>query len=285
MRILILGAEGLVGRTFLQLCRGQRCQVLGTSRRQADITDFRELLRLAEAFRPTHIVNCAAFTNVDAAEKDPKSAFSVNVLGTENVGKVARLLGAKIVHISTDYVFSGSEGSKPFIESDVTQPVGVYAKTKREGEERLFVEYPSACVIRTSWVFGLGGRNFLSQLVPLMREKEELKIAFDQISKPTYAPDLADAIFHLLCHSGVFHFANEGATSRVEIAQEILKKAEERGSPLKCQNILPIHSSSLPPGAPRPVYSVLSTDKVDRFLGRPPRHWSGAIHEFLEVVG
>lgn len=279
MKIWILGKDGLLGSSLLE----QDINCIGSSHTEADITSLDSLKKFVDVYQPTHIVNCAAFTDVDGAEKNFERAFAVNALGAENVGKLARQKGISVLHISTDYVFDGT-ADVPYLETDFCSPLGEYGKSKREGELRLLEEYPSACIVRTSWLFGGKGKNFISSLLNLLKKQSELKVVSDQKGKPTYSKDLAHAVVQLLSHSGIYHFANRGEMSRYEIAVEVCNLANEMGASMACNKITAVPSTEFPTPAKRPAYSVLSTSKVESILGRTPRHWKEAFKEFLPHV-
>ena len=280
MKIWITGAEGMLGSILIDYCKNRGIEVLGTSRSQADITHLDSLGMSAQAIRPTHIINCAAYTNVDGAEKDQKIAFAVNAEGAENMALTARECGARLIHLSTDYVFSGT-GSQPYKEDDVCCPMNVYGQSKREGEVRIMKILPSACILRTSWLFGAKGKNFISSLLTSFQQKEELQVVADQCGRPTYICDLAEAVFLLLNQEGIFHFANTGALSRYQIAMDMLEVVKQLGYPHICQRIVPVLSAQFLTIAPRPSYSVLDTQKYFHHTNRQPRSWSTVVREFL----
>jgi dTDP-4-dehydrorhamnose reductase len=280
MKIWILGKDGLLGKELISKCREKRIPFVATSRQEADITDLKQLLQFAENKEITHIVNCAAYTNVDEAENHPENAYRINSDGPENLGIVARKLGLKLVHISTDYVFNG-ENEEPYKESDDCSPVGIYAHSKWLGENRLLAQFPTACIIRTSWLFGKGGKNFISSILSHLKEKEELRIVSDQRGRPTFVRDLAENILALLCHSGIFHFANSGAYSRFELAQAVKAEADSRGIIVACRSILPVSSNDFPTRARRPASSVLCTQKIEKLLGKAPRTWEEILKEYI----
>lgn len=284
MKIWIIGAEGLLGACLKELCNKRRLSFFATGKENGSVTCLETLKLKAEEHKPTHIVNCAAFTDVDGAEKLSKEAYAVNASGAENLGIIAREFGAKLVHISTDYVFSGSSQMTPFTEVDVCNPVGVYATSKWEGEVRLLAEFPQACVVRTSWIFGKRGKNFISVLFGKLKIQEVIKAVDDQLGRATFCYDLAEAILALLCHSGIFHFANEGELTRYQIALDMYKHAQMHRKEIACKEILPVKSTDFPAAAPRPIYSVLCTRKIEALLGCKPRSWQGALHEFLQAV-
>jgi dTDP-4-dehydrorhamnose reductase len=286
MKLWITGAQGLVATALQNLCGQQAIAHVATSKEQVDIASpqqVKKFLHSQEGLTITHIVNCAAYTNVDQAEKEPEKAHRANVLGPENLGTIASHHDLKLLHLSSDYVF-GIEGSRPFTESDHCRPASVYAKTKYEGEQRLLEAYPQACILRTSWVFGKGGKNFVSALLDKIQKEEKIYVVHDQRNRMTYVADLADAILSLLCHSGVFHFANQGETSRFEVAQAMIQNVQERGLPVACREIIPVEASTFPQLAHRPTYSALDTAKIERMLGMMPRPWDSALKEFIHAL-
>jgi dTDP-4-dehydrorhamnose reductase len=285
MKLWITGSKGFLGAALCVLCKERHVAFVGTSKEEADITNLEHLKKFLEKQRGvTHIINCAAFTDVDGAEKNKEHAALVNALGPKNIGLVAKDIGANVIHISTDYVFDGSL-KRPYTELDPCCPAhNVYAKTKWEGEKNLLEVCPSACIIRSSWLFGKGGKNFISSVFQKMQEVSFLKVISDQLGRPTFVEDLASIILELLSHSGIYHFANEGEVSRFEIAQEILKKASELHIPLMCKEIIPTLSEAFPTPAKRPSYSVLNTKKIESLLGKPPREWTQALNEYLCAI-
>lgn len=281
MKLWIVGSKGLLGRSLIQKCNDKNIEFVDTSHEDVDITHLDQLKKFSdETLSITHIINCAAFTNVDNAEKEPELAHAVNAIGPENIGIVAQRIGARAIHISTDYVFNG-KGKRPYLETDDCEPIGVYGKTKLEGENNLLDVFPTACIIRSSWLFGNGGKNFISSILHRMRSDETLRVVSDQKGRPTLAVDLAEAVLSLLCHSGIFHFANYGEVSRFEMAQKIRERALSIDIPLVCREVLPVPTDFFPTPAKRPSYSVLSTNKIESLLGLRPRHWEEALVEYL----
>ncbi len=280
MRVWITGSNGMLGSSLLECCRRKGIEAIGTGREEADICNLERLRAKALELCPTHIVNCAADTDVDGAEKNPAAAFAVNAEGAANIALVAKENSARLVHISTDYVFNGL-GLEPYREEDSCEPVNVYGKSKWEGEKRVLAHLPSACILRTSWLFGRQGKNFISSLLHWFQQKEEMQVVSDQCGKPTFCRDLAEAVITLLNCEGIVHFANEGGHSRYQIALDLLEAAKKRGIALKCQRIIPVPSAQFPTPAPRPFYSVLDTNKYVRLTAIRPRPLSEAILEFL----
>jgi dTDP-4-dehydrorhamnose reductase len=279
-KLWIIGAEGMLGRAVLKICAARGISATGTGKREADIT-LKEVLTLkALEISPTHIVNCAAYTDVDGAQREYEKAWNINAQGAQNVAEVAQSIGARLIHISTDFVFDGMSAHSYSEEGDV-QPVNAYGKSKWEGEQRILDAYPEACIIRTSWLFGSGGKNFFSSLLNWLKAKEEVSVANDQWGRPTYAPDLAYAIMDLLDQKGIFHFANYDAASRFEIAQFAFEEMRRQNIPMTCKCILPVSKESFAVEAPRPSHSILNTEKYTQVTGKQPRIWKEALKEFL----
>lgn len=274
----MLGASGLLGKEILELLQKNSLKVLVSTKKDADITSYESLQRFVEDEEISHILNCAAFTFVDLAEEEHTLAHLINAIGPENLGRVAYECNAKIIHFSTDYVFSG-EKNIPYTEGDNPDPINIYGKTKLEGEVRLQSIHPAPCIVRTSWLFGDNGVNFVGKMLSLMREKKEISVVADQIGRPTFAKDLAGIVLNLLDHSGIYHVANSSETSWYEFAEEILKLAKRNGFPLKCEKVVPIFSHQYPTIAKRPSYSVLDTSKLESLLGYKPRSWKEALSE------
>ena len=252
-----------------------------------------------------HIINCAAYTDVDGAESEPERAMAVNATGAENLARAAAALDASLVHISTDFVFSG-KADRPYREDDHCSPVNAYGQSKLQGERLLLAtaqERPASSrrlfIIRTSWLFGENGASFVGTVLSLVCSRDRLKVVDDQSGRPTYCRDLAEAALDLvglkvrtegeaspqaLPPSGIYHFANRGETTRYDFALGVLEAARSKGFPVRATGIDPVSSSAFPRPARRPPYSVLSTERIESALGRAPRHWRATLDDYLEVV-
>lgn len=268
MKIWILGAEGLLGRELVQLCKERNISYIASGR-EVDLTDPLQLLSFAKLHRPSHAINCAAYTDVDRAEMEKERAYAVNATGPQNLARVAKECHFRLIHVSTDYVFDGQK-KVAYNEQDACQPLNIYGKSKRLGEEYLLQELPSACVVRTSWLFGEGGKNYLSKLIPLIQAHEKLQIDNEQINRPTSVHDLAEGLLKMVDCSGIWHFANRGEVTRYQIALYVWDQAKKRNLAIRCREIIPTPSMALP--APRPTYSALSTDKIENLIG-PLKTW------------
>lgn len=280
MKIWVVGAKGMVGSALLEFCQSQGIEAVGTARQEVDICRIDQLEERVFEIAPSHIVNCAAFTDVDGAEKNEETAFAINREGASNVALVAKECGAHLIHVSTDYVFDG-RAEEPYGEGSICSPANAYGKSKWEGEKRVAEILPSSCILRTSWVFGKQGKNFISSLFHLFQQKEELQVVFDQRGRSTYVKDLVEAILSLLNVEGIVHFANEGDRSRYQIALDLLDLMKQMEIPHKCERILPVPSSQFPTPAVRPSYSVLDTSKYFHLTGNKPRAWTEAVRSYL----
>lgn len=251
------------------------------SRPEIDITNADLVYRVLGELRPQIIVNCAAYTNVDGCETDVDAAFAVNGDGPKNLALLARDIGATLVHISTDYVFSG-QGDRPYLESDVTVPQSIYGRSKLAGEESIIASgLEKYFIVRTSWLYGAGGKSFVETMVRLGKEREELRVISDQVGSPTLTSDLAAAIFNLLdleqregrVPYGTYHYSNEGVCSWHGFAEAILAEARAAGESIVATRVVPIGTDDYPLPAKRPGYSVLSKDKYCRVISAKVPHW------------
>lgn len=275
MNILITGCNGQLGTEMRLLSASHPLHTyFFTDVQELDITN-REAIR---AFVQEHaidlIVNCAAYTNVDKAEEDESTARLINAQAVENLGAV----GAKVIHISTDYVFSGDE-HVPCREEDSVAPRTAYGRTKLEGEQLLLAVCPDAIIFRTAWLYSPFGNNFVKTMLHYGQERDELRVVFDQIGTPTYAADLAVAIFAAIespeWHAGIYHFTNEGVCSWFDFTVEILRQAG-----VQCK-VTPILSSEYQYKTPRPHYSVLDKSKIKRTFGISIPYWTDGLSRCL----
>ena len=269
MKIWIVGSSGMLGSTIFSALLSQNIETFGTDSKEVDITSFENIENYVEDKNFTHIINCSAYTKVDEAERNEKLAYGINAYGVKNLAKVSRNIKAKVLHFSTDYVFSGDKNS-PYAEEDVPSPKTIYGKSKLLGEEFLLSEAIDPCIIRTSWLFGAKGKNFVKTMIDQLQKKEELQVVSDQRGRPTFCEDLAQAAISVLSFSGIFHFANDLALSWYDLTKIIFEKLEPFGeqslAKIRCKKIVPVLSKNYPTFATRPAYSVLSTKKIENTL-------------------
>ena len=212
MKIWITGSKGMLGTTICETLKRRDIPYLGSDK-SVNITSLILLEQFLNKHKGiTHIINCAAYTNVDLAEQEKELAYAINATGIQNLGKLAQRYQIPILHFSTDYVFNGAYQT-PYKEEDGCEPIGEYGRTKEQGEAFLLKECPTASIIRTSWLFGSNGKNFVETMLNLMKHHKIIRVVSDQIGRPTYCQDLANAAIALLDHKGVYHFANSGSIS------------------------------------------------------------------------
>jgi dTDP-4-dehydrorhamnose reductase len=275
MRVWVLGGRGMLGRAVAAEFRARGAEVTASGHDEADITDASRLLALAGELRPHWIVNCAAMTNVDACETDSDLAVAVNDLAVANVAAAAEACGARLAHVSTDYVFDGT-GTRPYREHDATGPLSVYGSSKLGGERRALA-LPGALVVRVSWLFGEGGRNFARTIAERVPQGEALRVVADQVGCPTHTGSTARAICDLAAvgASGVVHYRDAPSISWHGFATAIVRAL---GSNLE---VAAIETGEMPRPARRPAYSVLDVSKFEALTGRPVEHWSDGLRSYL----
>src|SRR5271168_595806 len=274
MRVTIFGASGLLGKALLREWSGDT--VTGLSSRDADIRDAKRVQHAMRETRPEWIVLAAADTDVDGCESNPELAFAVNRDGAVNVAVAAKKVGARLVFLSSDYVFDGKR-TTPYETGDARNPQSVYGQTKAEAEIKLLELMPDCCIARTSWLFGIGGKCFPDTILKLAASRAALDVVNDQRGCPTYAVDLARAIVQLCRNqaSGIVHVTNAGDCTWFEFAQEIVRKAG------LATTVRPVSSQQMARPAPRPAYSVLSPARLNSFgIEMPP--WRDALQRYLE---
>ncbi len=278
MRALVLGGTGMLGSAVASTWRRRQATVLALSHGQADVTDRARVLEWALDFRPQLIVNCAAFTQVDRCESEREEAFAVNGAAVGNVVAAAERIEARLIHVSTDYVFDG-RAETPYTEDAATGPRSVYGQSKLEGEGHA-LRYARALVVRASWLFGPGGANFVETIRRLLREgSEPLRVVDDQTGCPTYTPFLARALWDLarLGMCGLVHYCNRDAVTWHGFAAEIARAVAPG------REVLPVPTSEFPRPAPRPAYSVLDTTKFETAIGRRVEPWASGLTAYLQL--
>ncbi|KGD81363.1 dTDP-4-dehydrorhamnose reductase [Pantoea stewartii subsp. indologenes] len=267
MRVLLTGAYGQLGRCLLDRFPADWI-TLACGSAELDITDRVAVVRVVKKFKPDVIMNAAAYTAVDKAETDRTRALKINAIGPENLAQAAKMIGARFIHISTDYVFDGVKKT-PYTEQDPPCPINFYGLSKWEGEKRVFEVLPEAIVIRTSWMFSEYGNNFVSTMLRLAQTRSELHVVNDQYGCPTYAGDLAQAMITLADmpeKHGLYHYCGDVAVSWCEFAQTIFVAAQQD---VVVHGII---SSHYPSAAIRPARSVMNSDALST-MGIPPSDW------------
>jgi len=275
-RVLVTGASGMLGKDLSPALAGAGCDVFARPKSDLDITSAPDVARAFRDTRPDVVVNCAAYTKVDACESDPR-AFEVNAGGVEILAAECRARGVQLVQISTDFVFDGSKAS-PYSEEDPTAPLSAYGLSKRRGEEAA-LRVPTGLVVRASWLFGRGGWNFVEAIRRQIEQgKRTLAVVDDQRGRPTATTDLSEAVLALLESGavGVYHFANRGAVTWFDFAREIVALSGRPDVAVK-----PVDSATLARPARRPANSVLDTGKYERVTGRQIRHYREPLAEYL----
>ena len=254
----------------------ESCQIHGVDLEEIDITKSTSVKNCFDSTRPQLVINCAAYTDVDSCETNRETALAVNGDGAGNLARACRDRNAKLVHISTDFVFAGKKDT-PYLPDDPTGPLSVYGESKLAGETAVRQNLEDHIIIRISWLFGKHGKNFVSTIRRLARERESLEVVKDQVGSPTYAVDLAQAILHLVEVDavGIFHFCNEGICSWYDFACEIVRQSS---LPVE---VRPVGSDGFPRPARRPAWSVLDTGKYQKATRQSIRPWQEALADYL----
>jgi dTDP-4-dehydrorhamnose reductase len=273
MRVAIFGASGLLGKALMREWSGDA--VVGYSSRDVDIRDASAVRAIAEETEPEWIVLAAAYTDVDGCENNPELAFTVNRDGAANVAQAAKKTGAKLLFLSSDYVFDGKKAS-PYETNDARHPQSVYGRSKAEAEIKLLELMPESCIVRTSWLFGVGGKCFPDTILKLAASRPMLDVVNDQRGCPTYTVDLAGAIIRLCCEgaSGIVHLTNAGECTWFEFASAIVRQAGQ------ATTVRPVSSQQMARPAPRPAYSVLSPESLRPWRIEMPT-WGDALQRYL----
>jgi dTDP-4-dehydrorhamnose reductase len=281
MKVLITGANGQLGRA-LQATAPLGVSIIAAGSAELDIGDAAAVDALLLAERPDAIFNAAAYTAVDKAESEEALATRTNSEGVANLARGAAAISARLVHVSTDFVFNGLSGV-PYLPDAPTAPLGVYGRTKRQGE---LAAGPDALVVRTAWVYGSRGGNFVRTMLRLMAERDEVRVVADQIGTPTFAASLADALWrlHAAGAKGLFHYTDSGAASWYDFAVAIQEEALAIGLLQHAVPVIPIATSDYPTPAARPHYSVLDKSATFALLGGAAPHWRVNLRKMLKDI-
>jgi dTDP-4-dehydrorhamnose reductase len=286
MKVLITGSKGQLGYELLRTAPAD-AEVVGVDIDELDIRREDAVERWVADYRPSLVVNAAAYTAVDNAELEPEIARAVNAKGAENIALAARRAAASLIQISTDFVFDGSSG-RPYLPNDPPAPVNFYGVSKLEGERAVLRAYAEgSLILRTSWLYSSHGANFVKSMLRLMRERETIEVVDDQVGAPTWARGLAEAVWQLARLDGVpgvLHWSDAGVASWFDFAVAIEEEAYRRGLIPKRVSIRPITTAAYPTPARRPPYSVLDKTSTWDLLGRSAPHWRSALRRMLEEV-
>ena len=284
MNILVTGANGQLGNEMRRLGAVSPNNYIFTDVAELDITNADAVMHVAKHYSIDAIINCAAYTNVDKAESDEATAELINATAVANLAAAMKEVGGTLFHVSTDYVF-GSEGNTPRTEDMPLNPLGVYGRTKLHGEQAILDSGCKALIFRTAWLYSEFGNNFLKTMMRLTAEREQLNVVFDQVGTPTYAGDLALAIFSIIeagvyeGNEGIYHFSNEGVCSWYDFAVEIAAVAGNTN----CR-INPCHSSEFPSPVTRPPYSVLDKTKIKATFDIDIPHWRESMEYCIKRI-
>lgn len=270
-KILITGADGMLGQDLSAVLEDEGYEVIETNQKTLDITDFKQAEKVLNKHNPDILIHCAAYTDVDGAEENLETATKINVYGTENIAKICAEKGIILVYISTDYVFDGKK-REPYLPTDTTNPLNNYGKTKLEGEKIVQKYCKKFYIIRTSWLYGHYGKNFVETMISLA-DKTELKVVDDQIGCPTWTIELSNGISDLLDEMpefGIYHICSSGQTSWYGFAEEIFKLIGKK------VNLKPCKTQEFPRPAKRPEYSVMDNNGVCR-------NWKSALKDYINL--
>ncbi len=281
--ILVTGANGQLGNEMRNLSSTDPAnRYIFTDVQELDITDPARVQAFLSENAVDFVVNCAAYTAVDKAESEIELCRKINAFAVENLAKASAAIGAKMIHVSTDYVYSGTH-YMPYVESDAVAPTSVYGVTKLEGEQLLLAANPASVILRTSWLYSPYGNNFVKTMLRLGREREKLSVVFDQVGTPTYAADLAAAIVTILNAPefvpGIYNFSNEGVCSWYDFTLTIHRMAG-----IDTCRVSPIDTADYPSAATRPFYSVMNKKKIKATYGVEIPHWEESLQKCIAIL-
>lgn len=279
MKVLVTGVNGQLGWEVVKQLRAMKADVRGVDMDDFDMTDDEAVMSYVCAYRPEAIIHCAAYTSVDKAETEPEVCCRVNGMGTLNLVRAALRVDAKLLYVSTDYVFSG-EGDMPYEVNALRRPLNIYGQSKLQGEETVQSLMTRFFIVRTSWVYGLHGENYIKTALAQVSDRREMLVAADQIGAPTYAPDLARLICDMIRTNrfGVYHAANEGFCSRAEVVQTAVSFSGRR------TRIRPVPTVFVPGTAHRPLNSRLSMSSLDEAGFNRLPDWKNALVRYLDEL-
>lgn len=288
--IWLIGKDGMLGSDVEKSLKNEELSYCASGR-EVDITDYRALEKYSSDKKVEWVINCAGYTKVDEAEKEKEEAFKVNRDGAKNIAQYCFKIGARLIHISTDYVFDGMKSNKEcYLEEDKTNPVNIYGWSKLAGEQEIQHIFNNYFIIRTSWLYGVNGPNFVTTMLKIFREKNTIRVVNDQWGTPTYSKDLTQAITEIIKKDSseyeIFHYSNKGKTSWFNFAGEIYREARELGliNREKEVKIIPVSSKNYPALAIRPRNSILGKGRIKQTFNIEIRPWADALEEFLQSL-
>lgn len=282
LNILVTGANGQLGKSIRKASEGSGDNYIFTDVEELDITDPASVRDFVHNHQVDVIVNCAAYTNVDAAEDNEEKALKINGEAPGILASAIKERNGSLIHISTDYVFGGAGKNTPLTEEQAPSPTGAYGRTKLAGEEAIEKTGVSAIILRTAWLYSDYGNNFVAKIISLLQGRDTIKVVFDQCGTPTYAADLARAIVDIIDdrqingNEGIYHFSNEGVCSWYDFAHAAAVLAG-----MKDKTVLPCHSSEFPSKVVRPSYSVLDKTKYKETFGKRVPHWHDSLKKCI----
>lgn len=277
MKYLILGSKGQLGKEFVRVFSRIEANFKAYDIDEIDISQRDKVYNLCQIFKPDVIINCAAYNLVDNAESDPKAAYKSNSEGVENLAVISKEMKSFLIHFSTDYVFDGTKQTGLYTEEDIPNPLSIYAKSKYEGELKIIENTDKFLILRLSWVFGDGQQNFIYKLLQWANKNDFLKIAFDEVSVPTYTHTIAEISLEAFAGglTGLYHLTNSGYASRYEWAKYVLKKMNKK-------NILyPVSKEIFNLPAKRPGFSAMNNEIISKALGLEISFWEEAVDDYL----
>lgn len=283
MKLLVTGVTGQLGSDLVATLKGQDHEVIAADEERMNFLQPQQAAAMVRAEQPDWVINCAAYTQVDKAESEPQAAFTINRDAPAHLAQAVADYGGRFLQVSTDFVFDGSQ-ARPYTEQDAPNPLGVYGQSKLEGERAVLDALPDAVILRTAWVYGVHGHNFVKTMLRLAGEGKPLRVVSDQVGTPTWTRDIVMAITALLEQqaAGTFHFTAAGETSWQGFANAIFEEAVAAGIELKTTRAEPIPTTEYPTAATRPAYSVLDTDKIGPYLPVPIPGWRDSLKKMLQ---
>ena len=290
MRILITGSEGQLGWELLRQAGSFNIEAVGLDLPYLDITAESGIVKVFNEYKPDILINAAAYTNVDKAETDEKTCFAVNVNGPENLAEACKNINIPMIHISTDYVFDGTKKT-PYKENDTVSPTGIYGKSKADGENRVKNILEKHIILRTSWLYGIHGHNFVKTMLKLGKEKEVIGVVSDQFGSPTSAADLSETILIIVSRIlnncevtfGTYNYCGEGITSWHGFAEKIIETAKQY-SPVTTKLVKPISTGEYPVKARRPAFSALDCSLIREKFRITPKPWQKSLEAVIERI-